>query len=53
MSNHKGKKNQASDQVKVVLRRLPKHMTEKEVLEQISPLPEEVIGTYFRPANFS
>lgn len=39
--------------VKVVLRRLPKYMTEHEVLEQISPLPEEVIGTYFHPANFS
>ncbi|KAF1750398.1 hypothetical protein GCK72_016948 [Caenorhabditis remanei] len=42
-----------SDEVKVMLRRLPKYMTEKEVMEQISPLPEEVIGTYFYPANFA
>uniref|UniRef100_A0A1I7UN67 Smg4_UPF3 domain-containing protein n=1 Tax=Caenorhabditis tropicalis TaxID=1561998 RepID=A0A1I7UN67_9PELO len=46
-------KSGPSDPVKVVLRRLPKYMTEKEVLEQISPLPEEVIETYFRPANLA
>lgn len=43
----------SNEQVKVVLRHLPKYMTEKEVMEQISPLPEEVIGTYFYPANFA
>lgn len=40
-------------QVKVALRRLPKYMTMKEILEQVSPLPEEVIDTYFLPANFA
>ncbi|CAB3397729.1 unnamed protein product [Caenorhabditis bovis] len=37
----------------VVLRRLPKAMTEEEMLEQISPLPEEVIHTFFMPADLS
>ncbi|EGT35324.1 CBN-SMG-4 protein [Caenorhabditis brenneri] len=46
-------KSARGDQVKVVLRRLPKYMTESEVLEQISPLPAEVIETFFRPANFA
>ncbi|PIC28351.1 hypothetical protein B9Z55_020303 [Caenorhabditis nigoni] len=49
----RSEKRESPDQVKVALRRLPKYMTEKEVLEQISPLPEEVIDTYFLPANLA
>uniref|UniRef100_A0A8R1E0W3 Smg4_UPF3 domain-containing protein n=1 Tax=Caenorhabditis japonica TaxID=281687 RepID=A0A8R1E0W3_CAEJA len=41
----------SSESVKVVVRHLPKYMTEHEILEQISPLPEEVTGVSFRPAN--
>lgn len=37
----------------MALRRLPKFMTEKEVLEQVSPLPEEVLDKYFLPANLA